>query len=157
MKTRTLTQADLLAEAKARFGNDPLGFAFQCPNCGDIATVRDFIKAGGKDAGGRAGQECIGRSLGALNAPHTRDGRLRWDGRGCDWAAYGLIPGPWTVVTNDGRKLSAFPLAEAAPSDRPRGERHRFARDAPGCRTRSAASWARRRSRGSARNGRGVR
>jgi hypothetical protein len=98
-ETRTLTHADLLAEAKGRFGEDPLGFAFKCPRCGDVAKVGEFEDA---DA---AGQECIGRQLGALSFGYA--------GRGCDWAAFGLIPGPWTVVMPDGREVRSFPLAPA--------------------------------------------
>jgi hypothetical protein len=60
----TYTQDELMAEAKARFGDDPLGFAFICPSCGDIATIREFLEAGDPDM---AGQGCIGR-LGALKA-----------------------------------------------------------------------------------------
>ncbi|MBB0232555.1 VVA0879 family protein, partial [Streptomyces calidiresistens] len=45
MTARTLTQAELLAEARAAFGNDPLTWAFRCPNCGDVATGQDFRHA----------------------------------------------------------------------------------------------------------------
>jgi hypothetical protein len=83
------TQAELMAEGRARFGDDPLTWAFVCPSCGDVATLRDFQDATGDIA--LAGQECIGRSLGALLKPPSNE-------RGCDWAAYGLLPGPWIVV-----------------------------------------------------------
>jgi len=106
---RSLTQAELMAEATARFGQDYLAWAFTCPACGDTATFQDF-----KDAGAtadRVGQECIGRTLGALTKPeptHTR---------GCDWAAYGLFRGPWkvTLPAADGkpeREMWCFPLAD---------------------------------------------
>jgi len=105
MKHRKLTQAELLAEAKERFGDDPKQFAFTCPGCGDIATIADFIDVGEPDA---AGQHCIGRNLGALSGPAKE-----WKGRGCDWTAYGLIPGPWTIVMPDGHEAHGFPLADA--------------------------------------------
>jgi hypothetical protein len=107
---RTLTQAELMAEASERFGSDPLDFAFRCPSCGDIATIRDF-----KDAGDpyMAGQGCIGRLLGALKGGPTSDGGGGIAKRGCDWAAFGLIGGPWTVVMPDGHEAHSFPLAEA--------------------------------------------
>ncbi len=105
MNVRTLTQAELLAEAKERFGDDVLNIAFQCPICGDVATIREFTP----DNRGRAGQECIGRSLGALSVEPP----AKWDGRGCTFVAYGLIPGPWTVVMDDGHEIRSFPLADA--------------------------------------------
>jgi hypothetical protein len=107
---RRLTQAELSEEARARFGDDPLAWAFRCPACGDVATLKDFQEAAGDTA--RAGQECIGRSLGALQKPPTNK-------RGCDWAAYGLFGGPWTIVfpaggDQPGREVRSFPLAEVA-------------------------------------------
>jgi hypothetical protein len=117
---RTLTQAELVAEATERFGKDPLNWAFQCPSCGDIATGTDFSEALAEHprkhrtgaeviASDVVGQECIGRTLGAL-----RKGHGKYTGRGCDWAAYGLFGGPWTVALPDGRTMHAFPLAPAA-------------------------------------------
>jgi hypothetical protein len=73
-----------------------------------VASIADFIDVGHPD---RAGQECIGRHLGALS-PTSDQGRSRAE-RGCDWAAYGLICGPWTVVMPDGHEVHSFPLADA--------------------------------------------
>ena len=120
-QTRHLTPAELLAEARERFGDSPDAWAFQCPNCGDVATGLDFRNALAanprKNASGTLvyassllGQECIGRVLGALKVRRASD----WKGRGCDWVAYGLISGPWTIEMPWGRKMSAFPLAETA-------------------------------------------
>lgn len=108
---RKLTQAELLAEAKARFGDDPMTYAFRCPRCGDVATLQDFKDAGADPA--RAGQDCIGRHLGALTKPKPTNTR------GCDWAAYGLFHGPWEIVVpaegdQPERSIWGFPLAEAA-------------------------------------------
>lgn len=105
---RKLTQADLMALATERFGEDWLKWAFECPRCGDVATFQDF-----KDAGAGAalcGQECLGRSLGALDKPKPTNKR------GCDWVAYGLIRGPWEVVVpadehRPERSVWSFPLA----------------------------------------------
>lgn len=114
---REWTQAELLAEAKRRLGDDPLNFAFICPNCKDVATIREFKAArhenhrDDSDCTGHpelAGLECIGRLLGAL-----RGRQKDWKGRGCDWCAYGLIPGPWSIVLPDGREMSSFRLADA--------------------------------------------
>ncbi|MEO6088979.1 MAG: VVA0879 family protein [Umezawaea sp.] len=109
------TQQQLCDEARARFGDDPKQWAFKCPTCSDIATAQDFIDAGADPQ--RTGQECIGRSLGAL----TKDA-IGTDGqahakRGCDWAAYGLFSGPWLIQVplDDGstKKIPSFPLATA--------------------------------------------
>lgn len=116
---RTLTQAELVAEAAARFGNDPLKWAFVCPSCGDIANGEDFREALAKHprtnlrtdepviASDIVGKECIGRTLGALS-------RKAYKGRGCDWAAYGLLGGPWTITLPNGRSMHAFALAPSA-------------------------------------------
>ena len=89
---RTLTRDELHAEATAAFGDKPIDWKFRCPNCGDVANGRDFIDAGVVEKlVERVGQECIGRHLGALGSPSTNT-------RGCNWAAYGLLPGPWRVV-----------------------------------------------------------
>lgn len=98
---RTMTQQELVEEATRRFGADPMTFAFTCPICGDIATLADFDALGVEP--GRAGQECIGRA--------RREKGL--DGRGCDFAAYGLIPAPWTITYGQGKSFRAFPLAPA--------------------------------------------
>jgi hypothetical protein len=118
---RKLTSAELVAELKERFGDDPMAWAFQCPNCGDIATGQDFrdaLKAHPRRhrignlpviTSEILGQECIGRTLGALR----RRAGDHWDGRGCDWSAYGLLCGPWEIVMADGRSAWGFPIADA--------------------------------------------
>ncbi|MEU1496104.1 VVA0879 family protein [Streptomyces sp. NPDC005732] len=109
---RTLTQAELWAEARERFGEHARDWAFQCPSCGDIATGTQFAAA--LEAHPRRhntfnrdvrftdvfGQECIGRTLG------------KGADRGCLFVAYGLIPGPWQVTVPDRDKpMHCFPLA----------------------------------------------
>ena len=108
---RTLTQAELVTEATERFGADAKQWAFRCPRCGDVATAADFIGISADP--NRIGQECIGRHLGALSGAPTRDGGKSRAVRGCDWTAYGLIGGPWTVVMPNGKRLGSFPLADA--------------------------------------------
>lgn len=91
------TQAELLAEATRRFGDDRKRIAFVCPSCKDVASIQDFIDAGADPA--LAGQECIGRSLGALSPTAKRNKYGQGVGsRGCDWCAYGLFRGPWAIV-----------------------------------------------------------
>lgn len=111
----TWTQEELVAEARARFGDDARSWAFRCPRCDDDATAQDFIDAGADPQ--RVGQECIGRSLGVLAGKATKDGRKPGI-RGCDWTAYGLFGGPWSIVLPaDGerpeRTAYGFPLSPA--------------------------------------------
>lgn len=121
---RKLTQAELLAEARQRFGDNPLDWAFQCPSCGDVATGNDFSEALAKhprtERGQQVmtsdviGQECIGRTLGALKGEATTDSGRSKAERGCDWAAYGFLCGPWEIVLPDGRSVWSFPLADSS-------------------------------------------
>jgi hypothetical protein len=108
------TQDELVAELKARFGENPLDWAFQCPACKDVATAEEFSEAiaadperEGQHASEHIGQVCIGRLLGAL----SKD--TEYAGRGCDWAAFGLFRGPEFVVMPDGREVPSFPIAPA--------------------------------------------
>lgn len=106
-----------MAEAAAAFGDDWLNWAFRCPHCGDVASFRDFKEAGGEASA--CGQECIGRTLGALKVDAAQYLAGKYTGRGCDWAAYGLLAGPWQVImpAEDGkpeRKVWSFPLAVPA-------------------------------------------
>jgi len=110
-KHRKLTQAELMAEAKERFGEDVMTWAFRCPSCGDVASLGDF-KAADADPG-LAGQECIGRILGALSKAIKK-----YKGRAFHSAAYGLCRGPSQIdLPPDGNKpvrsAWSFPLADA--------------------------------------------
>lgn len=114
----TITHAAFIATLTERFGESPADWAFVCPSCGDVATGGDFRAAlkehprerrGGKvTASDLLGQECIGRTLGALGVRADE-----WKGRGCDWCAYGLIGGPLGVELPDGRVVRSFQIAEA--------------------------------------------
>lgn len=120
--SRELTQDELRALLVDRYGEDPMRWAFMCPACGDVATGQDFrdalaehpiTRADGTEvtASARLGQECIGRTLGHLR-------RDREPGiRGCDWAAFGLISGPWFIVQPDGKRVGAFPVADVTLTD----------------------------------------
>ncbi|GIE29992.1 hypothetical protein Ait01nite_030370 [Actinoplanes italicus] len=117
LKHVRITQADLVTEARLRFGDDTMAIAFQCPHCDDIATFGEFRDLGADP--GRCGQECIGRHSGALDAKYKTQ---KYKGRGCNWAAYGLFRGPWEIVIpaeNTGhaeKSVWGFPLAgEPAP------------------------------------------
>src|SRR5665811_1536908 len=106
-----LTHKQFIATLTERFGPSPYDWAFVCPNCGDIATGADFRTAlaehprGTVTASGVMGQQCIGRTLGALSGPASK-----WKGRGCDWVAGGLFSGP-TFVQVDDHYVPSFAIA----------------------------------------------
>lgn len=103
-KHQTWTHAEWLAELSRRFGPDPMAWAFICPMCGDVATGQDFKDALAAEPRTRAdgttfrasdllGGQCIGWSLGALTGA--------WQG--------------WR--TDDGKRLSVFPMAPEPTRD----------------------------------------
>lgn len=103
------TQDELRAVLIERFGEKPDAWAFQCPRCGDIATAGDFrqvmLDSGVEGfASEQLGQVCIGRVAGALT-------KGTYDGRGCDWAAFGLFSGPEFVIFPNGKEVASFPIA----------------------------------------------
>lgn len=102
------TQAELIAEAARRFGENRREWRFECPQCGDVATAQDFLDAGEPADSLPIGVVCIGRVTGALTK------QAATNTRGCDWAAFGLFRGPWFVKMPDGREVPSFPLAKAA-------------------------------------------
>ena len=116
--TERMTHAEFLATLRERFGESTRDWAFVCPACGDVATGADFKAALAERPRSRhgdpviasdvLGQECIGRSLGALEERSQED----WQGRGCDWVAYGLIRGPMFVEV-EGREVASFRIAPA--------------------------------------------
>lgn len=113
---RKLTQAEFYGLLTERFGEDVTNWAFKCPACEDVATVADFrvaLEANPRTRDGKAvtasdiiGQECIGRTLGALERDSINE-------RGCDWVAFGLIRGPWEIVLPNGNSMWCFPIADA--------------------------------------------
>jgi hypothetical protein len=109
------TKAEFRAEAIARFGSDPLPrVAFECPNCGDVATLQDFLDLLKEDEAARVlGQNCIGRYLGALDDDEADETGRSSTRRGCSWVAYGLIRGPWLIDIGHGHEVPCFRLAGA--------------------------------------------
>lgn len=120
MTHQKITQADLYDMLVERFSEDPMTWAFTCPTCGTTTTgleMRQALEANPRTrrdgepftASDILGQECIGRTLGALHVPEAQ-----WKGPGCTWVAFGLFRGPWEVERPDGGSTWCFPVAEAA-------------------------------------------
>lgn len=110
---RKMTQEELDELAVERFGPDPRWFTFGCPSCGALADAGDFLLAGADP--NRIGVECIGRHLGALGGGPTTDGGRRRATRGCNWTAYGLISGPWSI-TVPARDVLSYKVDPTAPT-----------------------------------------
>lgn len=116
MSANTFTQLQLLRMAVRQFGEDPRFFAYTCPSCGDVSCAQDFIDIGADPD--RAGQECVGRSLSALSRALTsRDNGRSTTRRGCNRAAYGLIPAPWKIEYGDGKYFHVFRLSTDAEAE----------------------------------------
>ena len=100
---------DWLEEGKRLFGEDVQKWRFQCPMCGKIYSMKEFLDAGGEMNG--AYVECIGRHLGA-GSPGSADGNPN----GCNWAAYGLFGIPNNkgrlILTPDGKVTEVFDFAK---------------------------------------------
>jgi hypothetical protein len=93
------------ASLERRFGADPGRWRFRCPACGHITSPADWKALG--LTGGRAAQECIGRTRGIPGLPAREI-------RGCDYTTAGRRPLPGVVTVVRGRYAGGvFPTAEA--------------------------------------------
>jgi len=99
-----------LAEAKKRFGDDPLNWKFVCPSCGHIQSCVDFRPY--KDKGADPNDayfSCIGRFDG-----HMKTSMLSGESP-CNYTLGGLFVLATTVVVlEDGRQLPVFEFAPPA-------------------------------------------
>lgn len=80
---RTLTRDEWWAEARARFGDDPMAWRFVCPSCKHVASLRDWKEAGAAE--GEWAFSCVGRRLtGSAEA-------FKGQGGPCNYAGGGLF------------------------------------------------------------------
>ncbi len=94
-------------ELLKRFGKESVDYKFICPACGKVSSGQEY-----RDAGASPNdmyQTCIGR--------HTGKGSPdKATGQGCNWAAFGLfgtLSGGDVVVTEDGKEVNVFSMADA--------------------------------------------
>lgn len=100
MKKQTLQE--WLDEAKRRFGEKTSEWKFQCPQCGNVQSPKNFVDAGIEPAQAPnfSYQGCIGRVD---------------TSKGCNWAAYGLfgtLGKGRLIVAPDGKEVEVFDFAE---------------------------------------------
>ena len=101
----TYTLAEWQAEGERRFGPDMLTWKFVCPNCGNVAAIREFkpYRHLGADANA-ATSACIGLYRG------VKEG----EARPCRYSAWG--PGPRLctvrVLIDERSTVPAFAFAE---------------------------------------------
>jgi hypothetical protein len=87
-----------------RFGEDILDWKFRCPACGKITSGKEF-----KEAEAEANdifQKCIGNFTGQ-GEPDPGNNQ-----NGCNWKAYGLFKLGDVVITDDGKEIDVFPIAD---------------------------------------------
>lgn len=104
-----ISEKDWRSRAEALFGKDPMDWAFECPSCGYVQSVRDFLPY--RDNGATpndAYQVCIGRFMGDKNEA--------FQGKGsgpCNYAGFGLFKlQPLAVVREDGSETPVFGFAK---------------------------------------------
>jgi hypothetical protein len=100
-----LTEEEWEARGRGLFGPDEMKWAFVCPVCQHVATVKDW-----KDAGAPAGAvafSCLGRFL-----AECRDA-FREEGPGpCNYTGGGLIGLNPVRVTTSGGTIDVFDFAD---------------------------------------------
>ena len=82
-----LTHAEWVAEAKSRFGENPLGWKFVCPSCGHVASVEEWRAAGASE--GAVAFSCIGRQ--ASERGIAASAAFRHNGGPCNYTGGGLL------------------------------------------------------------------
>lgn len=109
------TEAEWKAEGERRFGPDMMNWRFECPICGNVASVADFRPYKGATPNS-ATCECIGR----YKAGKPAFGKIRKKGQGpCDYCGYGLFRlSPVRVVQDGGKEIHSFAFAAAITEGR---------------------------------------
>ena len=103
--SREITHQKWAAEARDRFGDNPMDWRFVCPSCGYEASARDWHEVGASSL--EVGFSCIGRHI-----EGSREMCAKGPGP-CNYAGGGLFRlNPVTVITTDGREIGVFEFAD---------------------------------------------
>lgn len=111
------TEAQWHARAEELFGPNLRRWVFKCPACANEMSIAraEAEFPGLRGRGWRPEAECIGRYIDTPAALMILDGKK--SDRRCDWAAYGLLCGPWTVVIErEGKTRPVHVFEFGAPS-----------------------------------------
>lgn len=111
---QTMNHADWLAEAKRRFGDDPMNWQFVCPSCGHVASVKDWKDAGAGE--GAVAFSCIGRYTRTDEEAASK--AFKREGGPCNYTGGGLFAlNPIGVVFEDGGEpRPTFAFADVTPN-----------------------------------------
>lgn len=99
------------AEARRRFGDDPLLWWFVCPSCGHVASVADWKAVGASE--GEVAFSCVGRHMEGSKQMCERPGPCNYAGGGL----FGL--NPTTVVLGPDKTTRLFAFAEPKTEHQP--------------------------------------
>jgi hypothetical protein len=99
---KTVSIAAFHSKARGLFGK-PSNWRFVCPNCSTSYSLQEMKDAGAPNPYAAAGQECIGR---------YRTDEQTDKARGCQYAAFGLIPLDELVPVKlqGGKVILSFPF-----------------------------------------------
>lgn len=105
-----MTEHEWRAQARERFGNDPMKWRFVCPSCGHVAAVEDWRKAGAPE--GAVAFSCIGRFTG--DRATAADNAFKKAGGPCNYTSGGLICINGLVIEcEDSHVIPVFEVASA--------------------------------------------
>jgi predicted RNA-binding Zn-ribbon protein involved in translation (DUF1610 family) len=106
--TRHVAHADWVKQAEAKFGLNAHDWAFKCPSCGHVATVRQYKAAGASE--GQVGFNCIGRHTGGKDVVKIFESDK---GQGCNYTQGGLFTLARTLIDMpNGREIPVFEFAK---------------------------------------------
>jgi hypothetical protein len=95
--------AEWQAEARRRFGDDPMNWRFVCPSCGHVASVGDWKAVGASE--GEVAFSCVGRHIASSKRMCEKPGP-------CNYAGGGLIGlNPVVITTAPGKTTRVFAFA----------------------------------------------
>lgn len=98
--------ADWHAEARRRFGDDPMNWKFVCPSCKKVTSIKEWKEAGASE--NEVAFSCVGRHIkGCKGEIFDRKGGP------CNYAGGGLFRLNPVTVVHGGHEHTMFAFAEA--------------------------------------------